>query len=230
MESGASCIAYESITYKDCGLPLLAPMSEVAGKLSVQQGALCLEKSRGGSGILLGGVPGVAPAQVLIVGSGVVGLNAARIAMGMGASVTVLDKFLPRLRQIDDLYGSHMTTLFSTTEILERELKKADLVICAVLVPGAATPKLVTRTMLQSMKPGSVIVDVAIDRGGCFETSRPTTHEQPTYVVDDIIHYCVTNMPGAVARTSTMALTNSTLPFVIALSYSYFQPAIARAI
>lgn len=226
MESGASCIAYESVTDQDCGLPLLAPMSEVAGKLSVQQGALCLEKSRGGSGILLGGVAGVAPAEVLIIGGGVVGLSAARIAIGMGASVTIVDKSLPRLRQIDDLYGGHVTTLFSTTEILELELKKADLVICGVLVPGAAAPKLVTRAMLQSMKPGSVIVDVAIDQGGCFETSRPTTHEKPTYLVDGIIHYCVTNMPGAVARTSTMALTNATLPFVIALADNGLEKAL----
>jgi alanine dehydrogenase len=218
MESGASCVAYESVTDSNHGLPLLAPMSEVAGRLSVQQGAFCLEKIRGGNGILLGGVPGVAPASVVVIGGGVVGLSAARIAMGMGARVTLLDRSLPRLRQLDDLYGGQLTTQYSTIENIEQALRKADLVIGAVLIPGAAAPKLVSRAMLKIMKPGSVMVDVAIDQGGCFETSRPTTHEDPVYTVDGIIHYCVTNMPGAVARTSTIALTNATLPFALALA------------
>jgi alanine dehydrogenase len=218
MASGASCVAYESVTDANHGLPLLAPMSEVAGRLSVQQGAFCLEKIRGGNGILLGGVPGVAPASVVVIGGGVVGLSAARIAMGMGARVTILDRSLPRLRQLDDLYGGQLTTQYSTIENIEQALRKADLVIGAVLIPGAAAPKLVSRAMLKIMKPGSVMVDVAIDQGGCFETSRPTTHEDPVYTVDGIIHYCVTNMPGAVARTSTIALTNATLPFALALA------------
>jgi alanine dehydrogenase len=218
MASGASCVAYESVTDANHGLPLLAPMSEVAGRLSVQQGAFCLEKIRGGNGILLGGVPGVAPASVVVIGGGVVGLSAARIAMGMGARVTLLDRSLPRLRQLDDLYGGQLTTQYSTIENIEQALRKADLVIGAVLIPGAAAPKLVSRAMLKIMKPGSVMVDVAIDQGGCFETSRPTTHEDPVYTVDGIIHYCVTNMPGAVARTSTIALTNATLPFALALA------------
>lgn len=218
MDSGASCVAYESVTDANRGLPLLAPMSEVAGRLSVQQGAFCLEKVRGGNGILLGGVPGVAPANVVIIGGGVVGLSAARIAMGMGARVTILDRSLPRLRQLDDLYGGQLTTQYSTIENIEQALRKADLVIGAVLIPGAAAPKLVSREMLKIMKPGAVMVDVAIDQGGCFETSRPTTHEDPVYEIDGIIHYCVTNMPGAVARTSTIALTNATLPFALALA------------
>ena len=218
MESGASCIAYESVTDVNHGLPLLAPMSEVAGRLSVQEGAFFLEKIRGGNGILLGGVPGVAPASVVVIGGGVVGLSAARIAMGMGARVTIVDRSLSRLRQLDDLYGEQLTTQYSTIENIEQALSTADLVIGAVLIPGAAAPKLVSRGMLKIMKPGSVIVDVAIDQGGCFETSRPTTHEDPVYTVDGIIHYCVTNMPGAVARTSTIALTNATLPFALALA------------
>ena len=218
MASGASCIAYESVTDVNHGLPLLAPMSEVAGRLSVQEGAFFLEKIRGGNGILLGGVPGVAPASVVVIGGGVVGLSAARIAMGMGARVTIVDRSLSRLRQLDDLYGGQLTTQYSTIENIEQALRKADLVIGAVLIPGAAAPKLVSRAMLKIMKPGSVMVDVAIDQGGCFETSRPTTHEDPVYTVDGIIHYCVTNMPGAVARTSTIALTNATLPFALALA------------
>ena len=218
MESGASCIAYESVTDVNHGLPLLAPMSEVAGRLSVQEGAFFLEKIRGGNGILLGGVPGVAPASVVVIGGGVVGLSAARIAMGMGARVTIVDRSLSRLRQLDDLYGEQLTTQYSTIENIEQALSTADLVIGAVLIPGAAAPKLVSRGMLKIMKPGSVMVDVAIDQGGCFETSRPTTHEDPVYTVDGIIHYCVTNMPGAVARTSTIALTNATLPFALALA------------
>tara|TARA_R110002167_G_scaffold89012_11_gene240203 strand:- start:30791 stop:31912 length:1122 start_codon:yes stop_codon:yes gene_type:complete len=218
MASGASCVAYESVTDSHGALPLLAPMSEVAGRLSVQQGAFCLEKIRGGNGILLGGVPGVAPANVVVIGGGVVGLSAARIAVGMGARVTILDRSLPRLRQLDDLFVGQITTQYSTIENIEQALRKADLVIGAVLIPGAAAPKLVSRAMLKIMKPGAVMVDVAIDQGGCFETSRPTTHEDPVYEVDGIIHYCVTNMPGAVARTSTIALTNATLPFACALA------------
>lgn len=218
LASGATCIAYETVTDSSGGLPLLAPMSEVAGRMSVQEGAGCLEKSHGGSGVLLGGVPGVEAANVLVIGGGVVGLNAARIAMGMGAKVTIVDRSLPRLRQIDELYGDRLSTLYSTTDVIERQLAVSDLVIGAVLVPGAAAPKLVTRKMLKLMKPGSVLVDVAIDQGGCFETSRPTTHDNPTFVVDGIVHYCVANMPGGVARTATFALTNATLPYVIALA------------
>lgn len=226
LASGASCVAYESVTDEHHGLPLLAPMSEVAGRLAVQQGAFSLEKIRGGNGILLGGVPGVAPAHVVIIGGGVVGLSAARIAMGMGARVIILDRSLPRLRQIDDLYGGQLTTQYSTIENIEQALCKADLVIGAVLIPGAAAPKLVSRAMLKLMKPGTVMVDVAIDQGGCFETSRPTTHENPVYTVDGIIHYCVTNMPGAVARTSTIALTNATLPFALALANKGLKKAL----
>lgn len=218
MDSGASCVAYESVTDASGGLPLLAPMSEVAGRLSVQQGAFCLEKIRGGNGILLGGVPGVAPASVVVIGGGVVGLSAMRIAIGMGARVTIIDRSLPRLRQLDDLFGSLITTQYSTIENIEQALRQADLVIGAVLIPGATAPKVISREMLKIMKPGAVMVDVAIDQGGCFETSRPTTHEDPVYTVDGIIHYCVTNMPGAVARTSTIALTNATLPFALALA------------
>jgi len=218
IESGATAVAYETITDDKGGLPLLAPMSEVAGRMSIQAGANCLEKAQGGSGILLGGVPGVAPAKVCVIGGGVVGLNAARIASGMGANVTILDRSLPRLKQIDELYGNSISTLFSTVDTIEEQLKQADMVIGAVLIPGAAAPKLVTRDMLKLMKPGSVLVDVAIDQGGCFETSRATTHQEPTYVVDGVIHYCVANMPGGVAQTSTFALTNATLPYTMALA------------
>ncbi len=228
LESGATCIAYETVTDDDGGLPLLTPMSEVAGRMSVQEGAHCLEKAQGGSGILLGGVPGVAAAQVLIIGGGVVGLNAARIAMGMGARVTIVDRCLSRLKEIDDLYGDRLSTLYSTTETIEQQLAISDLVIGAVLIPGAAAPKLVTRKMLKLMKPGSVLVDVAIDQGGCFETSKATTHENPTYIVDGIIHYCVANMPGGVAHTSTIALTNATLPYVIALADQGTHRALAN--
>lgn len=218
IESGATAVAYETITDDKGGLPLLAPMSEVAGRMSIQAGANCLEKAQGGSGILLGGVPGVAPAKVCVIGGGVVGLNAARIARGMGADVTILDRSLLRLKQIDELYGNSINTLFSTVDAIEEQLKQADMVIGAVLIPGAAAPKLVTRGMLKLMKPGSVLVDVAIDQGGCFETSRATTHQEPTYVVDNVIHYCVANMPGGVAQTSTFALTNATLPYTMALA------------
>src|SRR5258708_4129559 len=200
------------------GLPLLAPMSEVAGRMSVQVGAHCLEKEQGGAGILLGGVPGVAAAKVVILGGGVSGTNAARMAMGMEAYVTVIDKSLQRLNELDMQFGAQLHTIFSTVANIEHEVVAADLVIGAVLVPGGAAPKLVTRGMVQRMRPGSVMVDIAIDQGGCFETSRPTTHADPTYVEHGVIHYCVTNMPGAVARTSTFALNNATLPFVLALA------------
>lgn len=218
LASGATCIAYETVTDANGALPLLAPMSEVAGRLSIQAAARCLEKSTGGSGVLLGGVPGVEPARVVVLGGGVVGLNAARMAAGLGAQVCILDKSITRLKIIDDLYGGRITTLYSTSETLEEQVVRADAVIGAVLIPGAAAPKLVTEAMLKKMKPGSVLVDVAIDQGGCFATSRPTTHLQPTYLVHDIVHYCVANMPGAVARTSTLALTNATLPYVMALA------------
>ncbi|WED43830.1 alanine dehydrogenase [Legionella cardiaca] len=216
-ESGATAIAYETVTQNDGGLPLLTPMSQVAGRMSIQAGAHCLEMSQGGSGVLLGGVPGVAPANVVVIGGGVVGSNAIRMAMGMEARVIVIDKSLSRLRELDFQFGSKLNTIYATVESLEHYVKEADLVIGAVLVPGAAAPKLVTRNMLKTMRPGSVMVDVAIDQGGCFETSRATTHEEPTYVVDNVVHYCVANMPGAVPRTSTFALNNATLPFVISL-------------
>ncbi len=218
MASGAICIAYETVTDNSGGLPLLAPMSEVAGRMAVQVGAHALEKRQGGMGILLGGVPGVAPANVVILGGGVVGINAARMAMGLGANVTIIDKSLSRLKILDEQFGPHLKTLYSTLDMIERALSHADLIIGAVLVPGRTAPKLVTKLMLANLKPSSVLVDVAIDQGGCFETSRPTTHDEPTYVVDDIIHYCVANMPGGVARTSTFALTNATLPFVMELA------------
>ena len=213
-QSGVTAIAYETITDELGGLPLLAPMSEVAGRLSVQQGAFYLQKTEGGSGILMGGVPGVEPAKVTIIGGGVVGLNAARLAIGLGANVCIIDRSLPRLRYIDDLYGDRINTLFSAPQTIEQHVIESDLVIGAILVPGAAACKLVKRSLLKKMKPNSVLVDVAIDQGGCFETSRPTTHTNPTFRIDDIIHYCVANMPGAVARTSTFALTNATLPFI----------------
>ncbi|MCK2185334.1 alanine dehydrogenase [Halomonas getboli] len=227
MESGATCIAYETITDRQGGLPLLAPMSTVAGRMAVQAGAHSLEKAQGGAGVLLPGVPGVAPARVTVIGGGVVGENAARMALGLGAEVTVLDKSIPRLETLDDRYQGRMKTVFSTADALEEAARESDLIIGAVLVPGAAAPKLITRAMLAEMKPGSVLVDVAIDQGGCFETSRPTTHAEPTYVVDGVVHYCVANMPGAVARTSTQALTNATLPFVVALADKGWQQALA---
>ncbi len=218
VESGATAVAYETITDSHGGLPLLAPMSEVAGRMSIQAGAHCLEKSQAGRGMLLGGVPGVAPAEVLVIGGGVVGLNAARMAMGLGARVTLLDRSLQRLKHIDEVYGPAITTLYSTQDAIEQCLRQSDLVVGAVLVPGAAAPKLVSKRQLSLMKKGSVLVDVAIDQGGCFETSMPTTHEDPTYIVDDVVHYCVANMPGGVARTSTFALTQATLPYAIALA------------
>ncbi|MGB9991303.1 alanine dehydrogenase [Pseudoduganella rhizocola] len=216
--SGAICIAYETITGAGGGLPLLAPMSEVAGRMSIQAGAAHLEKSKGGMGLLLGGVPGVAPGHVAIIGAGVVGTNALQIAVGMGARVTVLDKNVDRLRQLDLVYGNRIQTMYSNAHNIEDAVLDADLVIGGVLVPGAAAPKLVTRSMIARMKQGAVVVDVAIDQGGCFETSHPTTHENPTFVVDGVVHYCVANMPGAVARTSTFALNNATISHAIALA------------
>jgi len=216
-ESGVTAIAYETVTQNDGGLPLLTPMSQVAGRMSIQAGAHCLEMAQGGSGVLLGGVPGVAPANVVVIGGGVVGTNAVRMAMGMEAHVTVIDKSLSRLNELDLQFGSKLNTLYATVEALEQNVTAADLVIGAVLVPGAAAPKLVTRAMLKAMRPGSVVVDVAIDQGGCFETSKPTTHQDPTYITEDVVHYCVANMPGAVPRTSTFALNNATLPFVLSL-------------
>ncbi|MGH7013102.1 MAG: alanine dehydrogenase [Stellaceae bacterium] len=226
--SGATCIAYETVTDARGGLPLLAPMSEVAGRMAVQVGAHCLEKEQGGAGVLLGGVPGVSAARVVVLGGGVAGTNAARVAMGMEAHVTVIDKQLARLYALDLQFGSQLHTLFSTIENIEREVVEADLVIGAALVAGAATPRLVTRDMVKRMRPGSVIVDISIDQGGCCETSRPTTHADPTYVEDGVIHYCVTNMPGAVARTSTFALNNATLPYVLALAGKGWKRAVAE--
>ncbi len=218
LRTGVAAIGYETVGDGKGGLPLLAPMSEVAGRMAVQVGAHCLEKEEGGIGVLLGGVPGVPAAKVVILGGGVAGTNAARMAMGMEATVTVIDRSLPRLYELDLQFGAQLHTLFSTMESIESEVSAADLVIGAVLVPGAATPKLVKRELVRAMKTGAVIVDVSIDQGGCFETSRPTTHAAPTYVEEGVVHYCVTNMPAAVARTSTVALNNATLPFVIALA------------
>ena len=223
--SGCTAIAYETVTDRNGGLPLLAPMSEVAGRMSIQAGAHALEKAQGGSGVLLGGVPGVMPAEVLVIGGGVVGINAARMAMGMNAHVTILDRSLNRLKELDELYGDRLTTIYSTHDAIEERLAGADLVIGAVLVPGAAAPKLISREQLKLMRPGSVLVDVAIDQGGCFETSKATTHQNPTYEVDGIIHYCVANMPGGVARTSTFALTNATLPFAVQLANKGYKKA-----
>jgi alanine dehydrogenase len=218
IRSKGVCIAYETVTDARRGLPLLTPMSEVAGRMSVQVAAHCLEKQQGGAGMLLGGVPGVPAAKVVIIGGGVSGTNAARMAMGMEAHVIVIDRSLHRLNELDLQFGARLHTVFSTYENIEQHVLTADVVIGAVLVPGAAAPKLVTRDMVKRMKPGSVMVDIAIDQGGCFETSRPTSHAQPTYIEHDVVHYCVTNMPGAVARTSTVALNNATLPFVMALA------------
>ncbi|MEO1017656.1 MAG: alanine dehydrogenase [Pseudomonadota bacterium] len=218
MQSGCIAIAYETVTDREGRLPLLAPMSEVAGRMSVQVGAHCLEKAQGGAGVLLGGVPGVQAGKVVVIGGGVSGTNAVRMAMGMEAQVYVLDRSLARLDALDMRFGPVLNTLYSTVDAVEEHVTSADLVIGAVLIPGAAAPKLVTRDMVGAMRPGSVLVDIAIDQGGCFETSKATTHDDPTFVVDDVIHYCVANMPGAVARTSTQALNNATLPFAIALA------------
>ena len=224
--SGATCIAYETVTSPFGGLPLLTPMSEVAGRLAPQVGAHCLEKAAGGRGILLGGVPGVPAAEVIILGGGVSGTHAATIALGMGANVVVVDRSAEVLRRLSAQFGTGVRTIFSTRSAIEELVKRADLLIGTVLVPGAAAPKLVTRAMLKTMKPGAVIVDVAIDQGGCCETSHATTHSDPTYVVDGIVHYCVANMPGAVARTSTFALNNATLPFALALADKGWQKAL----
>jgi alanine dehydrogenase len=218
MASGATCIAYETVTSPAGGLPLLAPMSEVAGRMSIQVGAYFLEKAHGGLGMLLGGVPGVDPAKVVVLGGGVVGTHAIHIALGMGADVWVLDRSVDVLRRLWSQFDRPLNTVFSTRDAVEQHVAAADLVIGGVLIPGAAAPKLVSADLIRRMKPGSVIVDVAIDQGGCFETSRPTTHDDPTYVVEDVIHYCVTNMPGGVPRTSAVALNNATLPYVLALA------------
>jgi len=225
MASGCTAIAYETVTADDGSLPLLAPMSEVAGRMAVQVGAHCLEKEQGGRGMLLGGIPGVGVADVVVIGGGSVGANAARMAMGLEARVTVLDKSIPRLRELELQYGTTLNTIYSTVGALEQLLAKADLVIGAVLAPGAAAPKVVSREMIKLMPQGSVVVDVAIDQGGCFETSRPTSHDNPTYVEEGVIHYCVTNMTGAVPRTSTQGLSNATLPFVLALANKGWQQA-----
>ncbi len=227
VESGAVCIAYETVTSPLGGLPLLAPMSEVAGRLSVQAGAHCLEKVNGGRGILLGGVPGVDPANVVIIGGGVVGTHATHIALGMGADVWVLDRSTDVLKSVWRQFGRPVNTVYSTRTSLEEHVLRADLVIGGVLIPGAAAPKLVTADMIKRMKRGAVVVDVAIDQGGCFETSKPTTHAEPTYIVDEVVHYCVANMPGAVPRTSTYALNNVTLPFVIKLANKGYEQALA---
>jgi alanine dehydrogenase len=218
VKSGATCIAYETVTDRRGHLPLLAPMSEVAGRLSIQAGAWCLEKAHGGSGVLLGGVPGVEPAKVVIIGGGVVGFNAAQMAAGLGARVVVLDVSADVMAHFDAIFASRIETVYSNVESIERHISDADLVVGGVLIPGAAAPKLVTRDQLSTMRKGSALVDVAIDQGGCFETSKATTHAEPTYIVDDIVHYCVANMPGAVPRTSTFALNNVTRPFVIELA------------
>jgi alanine dehydrogenase len=218
VQSGATCVAYETVTDNMGGLPLLAPMSEVAGRMSVQAGAHHLEKAQGGRGVLLGGVPGVAPAKVLVIGGGVVGDNAAAMAVGMGADVTILDRSIPRLRELDAKYEGRARCVYSTDAAIEQYALEADLVIGAVLIPGAEAPKLLSHNLVSRMQKGSVVVDVAIDQGGCFETSRATTHDNPTFVVNDVVHYCVANMPGGVARTATIALNNATLPYALALA------------
>jgi len=225
VRSGAICIAYETITGAGGGLPLLAPMSEVAGRMAIQAGAAHLEKSKGGMGLLLGGVPGVAAGHIVILGAGVVGTNALQMAMGTGARVTVLDKNIDRLRHLDLIFGNRIATQYSNAQAIEEAVLSADLVIGAVLVPGAAAPKLVTRAMIARMKQGAVVVDVAIDQGGCFETSHATTHADPTFILDGVVHYCVANMPGAVARTSTFALNNATIGHAVALAEKGWQQA-----
>ncbi|MEM9684196.1 MAG: alanine dehydrogenase [Pseudomonadota bacterium] len=228
LASGAVAIAYETVTGTHSKLPLLAPMSEVAGRMSIQVGAHFLEKEQGGAGVLLGGVSGVEPAKVCVVGGGVSGVNAARMAMGLLADVTILDISLPRLDELDMMYGGRLNTVYSTVDSIEEHVTQADLVIGAVLVPGAAAPKLVTEAMIKQMRAGSVLVDIAIDQGGCFETSHPTSHDEPVYRMHDVIHYCVTNMPGAVARTSTDALNNATLPYTIKLANDGYKKALAE--
>ena len=225
--SGATCIAYETVTDARGGLPLLAPMSEVAGRLAPQVGAWALQKANGGRGVLLGGVPGVRPADVVIIGGGVVGTAAARVAAGMGANVTVLDRSVPRLSWLDDIFMGRLTTQYADSAAIADRISKADMVVGAVLIPGAAAPKLISRAQLKELKPGAALVDVAIDQGGCFETSRATTHQDPIYEVDGIMHYCVANMPGAVARTATLALGNATMPFMLALANKGWKQACA---
>ena len=226
IKSGCVAIAYETVTDNFGGLPLLAPMSEVAGRMSIQAGAHCLEKAQGGRGVLLGGVPGVASAQIVVIGGGVVGTNAIRMATGMEAHVTVIDKSLHRLKELDAQFGSKLNTIYSTYDSIERYVSEADLVIGAVLIPGAEAPKLITRDIIKKMHKGSVIIDVAIDQGGCCETSHATTHAEPTYVVDNVVHYCVANMPGAVARTAAFALNNATLPFILELANKGYRKAL----
>jgi alanine dehydrogenase len=230
LDSGCIAIAYETVTDAFGGLPLLTPMSEVAGRLSIQAGACCLQRNYGGKGILLGGVAGVNRANVVVIGGGVVGINALRIALGHEAHVTVLDKSLNRLRELDQEFGSGLTTIFATQSSIEEQVQQADLVIGAVLVPGGATPKLVTHDLLKKMQPGSVVVDVSIDQGGCFETSHPTTFDEPTYIVNNIVHYCVSNMPGAVPRTAAYALNNATLPFIIEIAEKGYRKALLENI
>ena len=226
LDSDCVAIAYETVTDDNGGLPLLAPMSEVAGRLAVQAGAHALEYHKGGCGILMGGVPGVKPANVVVIGGGVVGMNAARMAAGLGADVTVFDRNLNVLKKIDNDFNGRIKTIFSNHMNLEKAIRSAHMIVGAVLIPGAAAPKLVSRHMLKEMKKGAVLIDVAIDQGGCFETSMPTTHQNPTYIVDDVVHYCVANMPGAVAKTSTLALTNATLPFVVDLANKGWKQAV----
>ncbi len=227
MKSGAVAIAYETVTDERNGLPLLAPMSEVAGRMAVQVGAVCLQKAQGGLGVLLAGVPGVPPGRVAVLGGGVVGTHAARVALGLGADVTIFDKSISRLAELDALYGPRLKTAFATAETVEEAVLDADLVIGAVLVPGDSAPKLVSRDMVGRMRKGAVLVDVSIDQGGCFETSRPTTHDDPTYMVDGVVHYCVANMPGAVPRTSTLALTQVTLPYALRIADRGWKAALA---
>ncbi len=228
VKSGTTAIAYETVTAPDGSLPLLTPMSEVAGRLSVQEGAHHLQEAKGGRGVLLGGVPGVEPGKVLIIGGGVSGTHAAEMAVGLGADVTILDRSLPRLRELNNLFNGRVKTAYSTKHAIDELAPHADLIIGAVLVAGAAAPKLVTAEHVKSMQPGTVVVDISIDQGGCFETSRPTTHAEPTYVVDDVVHYCVTNMPGAVPRTSAFALNNATLPFVKAIAKRGWREALLK--
>jgi alanine dehydrogenase len=228
MRSGGSAVAYETVTADDFSLPLLTPMSEVARRLSVQAGASALQRESGGAGILLGGVPGVAPARVVIIGGGVVGTNAAQIALGMRADVTILDKSLERLRQLDAIFSGRAKLLFANSETLAAQVADADLVIGAVLVPGARAPKLVSGALVKEMKPGAALVDVAIDQGGCFATSHPTTHAHPTFVIDEIVHYCVANMPGAVPKTATYALNNATLPYVLKIADQGLEAALSQ--
>ena len=225
IKSGSVCLAYETVEKPDRSLPLLVPMSEVAGRMAIQEGAKYLEKPMGGRGILLGGVPGVRPAKVLILGGGVVGTNAAKMAAGLGADVTIMDISLPRLRYLDDVMAANVNTFMSNEYNIRALLDSHDLIVGAVLIPGAKAPHLITRDMLKEMEPGTVVVDVAVDQGGCIETCKPTTHEDPTYVVDDVLHYCVANMPGAVPYTSTLALTNATLPYAIQLANKGWKTA-----